>query len=113
MREWISAPDAEQNTYIIQLSSHDGDCIGWQYADASGVIDVLQGRSWVADSGEHPDKISVSILTDLGVLPVVIKLEGAPKFGLVDVGLFYRKPGKRGQASLIRADSGAYKMPQA
>jgi hypothetical protein len=113
MRDWISAPDAEQNTYLIQHLTHDGDYLGWQYADASGVIDVLQGRAWVADSGEYPDKVKVLILTDLGALPVVIKLEGAPEFGLVYVDLSFRKPGKRGQASLIRADRGAYKSPQA
>lgn len=114
MRNWIQdgSDSGSPNAYLIKFTS-EGSHFGWQHADATGVIDVLMGRTWCDYSGEIPDVINVYLLTADGPVPVVISQVSMPTLGMVDVALKVRPMGKKGRALLRTVDTGAYKMPEA
>lgn len=109
MREWIQDASEAERVYLVRFT-REGSHHGWQYADASGVIDILSDQAYASFIDEEADDIAVSILTEVGALPVVVKLERDEANGLIGVTMSYRDPFKRGRASYVVADSGAYKI---
>lgn len=114
MREWIQdgVSDDAVNVYLVRFT-RDGSHHGWQRADASGVLDILAGQAFASFIDEEADDISVSILTEMGALPVRVETERCPGIGMVSVELWYRDPFKRGKAAQVKADRGFYKIPGA
>lgn len=109
MREWIQDASEAERVYLVRFT-REGSHHGWQRADASGVIDILSDQAYASFIDEEADDITVSILTEVGALPVVVKLERDDQAEMVGVTLSYRDPLKRGRASYVVADQGTYKI---
>lgn len=113
MREWITSADPESgNVYLVRFTDHEepANIYGWQRADFAGLLDIISDVAWAEFVGEDYDQVTTFLLTDLGLVPVVVTQEREGDH--VRVAATFREPGRRGRPRMIVADSGYRRVYQ-